>query len=461
MSSKEKNPLTDYAKNSSFEGLRKVLISESIIRRVAWLVVLLVCVAAVGYALRNNFKKIFSRPTSTTISPLTLTSFDFPAVTVCNLNIFSATLASESGAYFAIRDLRRVFDGDNDTCYSILNTYTGLEYTDYRQLIKVSPEDLISRCRYEGENCDISEFEPILTHLGVCFTFNSGSSGKPIRKVNSAGVRNGLQLELKVNQGDYIGTFAGDAGIKISVHPQSEPPLPDELGIAVPPGNNAFISFKKHTVKDNTRINCRQAHDISDWNFLQLTKYNYSQAACLTDAFLTKVVDKCQCIVTNVYLKAPTSGPYSNKPVCNFGNICCNFEQYSTPVKTLCLPACYFDKYPVATASYSLFPADYKSDPQLNRKNSASANIFFETMTVEIQRTEFSYGVEEFFAEMGGHLGLFIGANVLCLFEFLFLLFDIIKYCVPFRSSETHNIRSSSLRRLDVHENEDQDTLVN
>ncbi len=53
---KEKNPFTNYAKNSSFEGLRKVLIGESIVRRVAWLVVLLVCVAAVGYALRNNFK---------------------------------------------------------------------------------------------------------------------------------------------------------------------------------------------------------------------------------------------------------------------------------------------------------------------------------------------------------------------------------------------------------------------
>ena len=428
--SEKKNPFVNYAENHTIGGLRNVLLGDSIIRRLAWLVVLLICLAATGYALRNNFKKLINRPTSTTISTFTPTTLDFPAVTVCNLNIFSATLAKGNEIPSAIADLRRMFDGDNKTCYNILSMYTDLETTDYRDLIKISPQDLISRCRFGGEECNIlSDFEPIVTHLGVCFTFNSGKSGKPIRKVNNAGVRNGLQLQLKVNQSDYIATFAGDAGIKVAVHPQSEPPLPDELGIAVPPGNNAFISFRKRTVGDDTGINCRQAHDISDWNFLQM---NYSQAACLTDSFLTRVADNCKCIVTDVYFDRPTSGPYKQEEVCNFANICCNFEQYSTPIKTPCVPACNFDEYPVATASYSLFPANYKeqSTPELNGDDSASANIFFETMTVETQQTEFSYGFEEFFAELGGHLGLFIGANIICIFEIFFFVYDAIKYCV-------------------------------
>ena len=218
------------------------------IRRIVWLVILLLCVAGTSYILRNDFVKIINRPTSTTLSTTTETSLDFPAVTVCNLNIFSATTANEVDSA-VVPDLRTVFKGTPDICHNILDTYIGLEGTDFTELIKVTPQELISKCRFGGEECDIStDFVPTLTRLGVCFTFNSGQSGTPIRKANGAGVRNGLQLQLKVDQSDYIATFAGDAGLKIAVHPQSEPPLPDELGVAVPPGSNAFISFKKRTL---------------------------------------------------------------------------------------------------------------------------------------------------------------------------------------------------------------------
>ena len=427
----KKNPFAKYAKDNNVGGLRNVLLGDSIIRRIVWFVILLGLLAATGYTLRNNFKKLIYRPTSTTISTFTPTTQDFPAVTVCNLNLFSASVAIEADVPYAIPDLRQVLDGSNNTCYSLLQSYINLEDTDFLQLINVNPQNLISKCRFSGEDCNvIKDFEPVLTHLGVCFTFNSGKFGRPIKRVSNVGVRSGLQLELKVNQSDYIGTFAGDAGLKIAVHPQSEPPLPDELGIAVPPGNNAFISFRKRTVEDETGINCREAHEISDWNFLQLTRYNqsYSQAACLRDSFLTRVADKCKCIVTNLFIPQPTSGPYSQQPVCNFADICCNFEQYTTPVKVPCTPACNFDEYPVSTASYSLFPANYKLQ-SLSREDSASANIFFETMTVETQHTEFSYGFEEFFAEVGGQLGLFIGVDIICLFEFFFFLYDVIVYC--------------------------------
>ena len=425
----KKNPFKEYAEHSSVEGVHKVLSAHSLVRRLAWLVVLIVCVTGVGYALRNNFIKIANRPTSTTISTTTPSTLEFPAVTICNLNIFSAQKAL-STLPEAIADLQRVFDGDNHTCYNLLGSYINLESTDFLDLIKTNPQDLITKCRFAGEECDIAvDFEPILTHLGVCFTFNSGKNGKPIRKVSNAGVRNGLQLHLNVDQSDYIATFAGDAGVKIAVHPQSEPPLPDEFGIAVPPGNNAFISFTKRTVEDEAKINCKEEEDTGDWNFLA-TNYSYSQAACLVDSFHTRVADNCRCIVTNVFYPQPSKPPYKSQLVCNFADICCNFEQYTKPIKTPCVPACSFEEYPIATASYSLFPASYRSaEPSLSG-DVASANIFFQTLTVENQHTEFAYGIEEFFAELGGHLELFIGANIIGLFEFLFFLYDAVKFCV-------------------------------
>ena len=289
----EKNPLKEYARHTSVEGLHKVLSGGSVVRRLAWIAVLLICIVVACYSLRNNFIKLVDPPTSTTISTSTMTT-SFPTVTVCNLNIFSAAKAHSFDLPYAISELREIFTaalaGDIQTCYRLLKNFTDLDDFSFRDLIKVLPQDLISKCRFGGEECDIdSDFVPTLTHFGVCFTFNSGKDGRPIRKVNNAGVRNGLQLQLKVNQSDYIATYAGDAGIKIAVHPQSEPPLPDDFGIAIPPGNNAFISFMKRTIEDETGMDCTEEHN-ADWNLLK-RDYNYSQAACLADSFYTRIAD--------------------------------------------------------------------------------------------------------------------------------------------------------------------------
>lgn len=56
---------------------------------------------------------------------------------------------------------------------------------------------------------------------------------------------------MNVNQEQYL--TAEDAGVKIAVHTQSEPPLPDDYGIAVPTGKKAFICVKQLNTNDQTR----------------------------------------------------------------------------------------------------------------------------------------------------------------------------------------------------------------
>ena len=47
---------------------------------------------------------------------------------------------------------------------------------------------------------------------------------------------------LNVNQSEYA--LGADAGVLLAVHKQSEPPLVDDEGIAVPTGRHAFIGIK-------------------------------------------------------------------------------------------------------------------------------------------------------------------------------------------------------------------------
>ena len=454
----ERDPFKDYAENNSVGGLPNVLTGDSKIRRIVWLVILLVCVAGSIYILRNDFVKITNQPTATTISSTTEKSLDFPAVTICNLNAFSASSIAAIERNL-ITDIQNAFNSTKDVCHKALSKYhaTQLEQIDYTHVIKSDIRGLIGHCRFGGQDCDFAnDFNFTITRLGICYTFNSGRSGQEIRKVNGSGVRNGLQLLLNINQNDYTATTAGDAGVKIAVHSQSEPPLPDELGVAVSPGSNTFISFRKYTYEDETARNCRQAGDTKDWNFLR-DVFNYSQAACLTESLYTTIADKCDCVVTDLpkFLYTAKSPSYKRKRLCTLIDLCCNIEQYTAPVTQNCVPACSFEEYQIAKASTSRFPANYimENTPHFGDSNFASANIYFESLTVRNQHTEFSYGIEEFFAEVGGQVGLFIGISVISLFEFIFFLFDATMYCLRGKTCRAHSRKCDMPREYILDEN--------
>ena len=94
-------------------------------------------------------------------------------------------------------------------------------------------ETIIS-CRFLGQECNWRDFVPTSTPSGVCYTFNDGKQA-PVMKINGTGIRFALSLIVSIQQDEYNAALNHDAGIKISVHPQNEPPQPDELGSAIPP----------------------------------------------------------------------------------------------------------------------------------------------------------------------------------------------------------------------------------
>ena len=87
--------------------------------------------------------------------------------------------------------------------------------------------------------------------MRMCYTFNLGKVSPPLQS-KATGQRLGLQLVVNVNQSDYA--LAIDAGVQVAVHKQSEPPLIDDEGIAVPTGTHALIiSIKEQRIQDQTR----------------------------------------------------------------------------------------------------------------------------------------------------------------------------------------------------------------
>ena len=150
-------------------------------------------------------------------------------------------------------------------------------------------------CVFAGRVCNASHFTPVFTKLGLCYTFNAGEN-ETVHFAESTGTRSGLSLLLNIHQSEYVSSDNFDAGVKVAVHPQTEPPLPDDIGVGVPPGRNAFISLRQKDILDNTRRNCQGKSETSSFDFLR-NKYNYSTSSCLVDCLLTSISENCGCNV--------------------------------------------------------------------------------------------------------------------------------------------------------------------
>ena len=409
----KKTNFQKYAESNSVGGLSYVLTSKSKARRFIWLVIILVCVAISLYMLRKSFSKLVNRPTSTSITIDTEMSIDFPAVTICNVNAFSAEKLSGYGIDsqlfrdiyrdYNVTHLERLDAWNNVTLGELVNTYTN---------------SIISYCSFGGYECDIhKDFDFVLKDLHACFTFNSGRR-RPILKANGTGVNRGLYFHFNIHEYDYTESFLGDAGIRIVVHPQHEPPHPDRIGVAASPETYMYISLKKHIFDDQTQRECL-TKDQNKWMHLSEEFSRYSFASCLEDSSTNRSISECGCVLSTHYL---SSDRYN---VCNLAKLFCYRDSYFDEPLEPCRPACERTTFEIISATHTKYPADYPYG--IENDGVVVVSVFYETPYVQTQTTAYSYGVEEFFAEVGGQLGLFIGVSVITLFEFGIFLLDEIK----------------------------------
>ena len=290
----KKSNFQKYAENNSVGGLLYVLTSKSKIRRLIWLIIIVVCVAISLYLVRNSFSKLLNPPTSTTITNDPNLSLDFPAVTICSINAFSAKKLESYGINLqGVRDIYDYEPPENMDGFNI--ALTELMNTTASRFIE------IEGCDFANSSCGIDDFDFLLKDLYACFTFNSGRK-KPIRNVSGTGINQGLSFFFNGKEDDYVATIIGDAGARIVVHPQDEPPQPDRFGVAASPGTHMIISIKKLIFDDQTRRACLM-EDQHKWLHLP-ENVSYSYAGCLEDSITDVLIHKCGCVLSTNYLSS-------------------------------------------------------------------------------------------------------------------------------------------------------------
>ena len=158
----------------------------------------------------DRIKYLISRPTATTISNIERRRLNFPAVTVCNLNMFSRKELQKRNLTSIIENAARLVRQENgESCKKDLqgslsqsesdSNISSIKFEELTMVASDDVEDLIVDCSFAGKACgNLTEvFEPVFTEMGICYTFNSGRMGiGPRVKTSGIGQRQGLRMTI-------------------------------------------------------------------------------------------------------------------------------------------------------------------------------------------------------------------------------------------------------------------------
>lgn len=424
--------------NTTVHGIAHIFKGKSTVKRVFWLVIFLGALAGCVYNVLNRLKLLISNPTSTSTKIITSQEgVPFPAITICNLNPFAIAALEE----YNVSDLFDFIDSASDNNDDdIISTYLKCDdhlskvpaairkkpFKDLQTRSHVPLSEFITVCVYSNDNMDCNlQFKPIITNYGLCYIFNDDPNNA--RLVYTSGQSYGLHLYINIHQDLYDYSINGDAGIKISVTRQGALPEPDEQGIAVAPGSYAYIGLKAERAIDTTnRGECMKENGGLDF----FPDYEYSQTGCRIDAYISSTLRECGCIESIAAVEGSDFGPE-----CTIDHTCCitfhalNFTSESCKVE--CDRLVY-----TASTSYAQFPSKLKAQKLASEfnvsvdyvyTNFVGASIYFESVTKQETTTVNSYSISAFLSDLGGQLGLFLGASVISMLECGLFCIDEIK----------------------------------
>ncbi|XP_019647387.1 PREDICTED: acid-sensing ion channel 5-like [Branchiostoma belcheri] len=433
----------EYASNTSLHGPGNIINAKRPAHRAVWVVLFLAAFGVAVWQISERFVAYFSYNTVTSVKVEFKDELDFPAVTICNFNKFqlSKVTPSELNYITEVLDLSTGFEGDDTGELGFdYDDYEeegfGPEEDDYSLNVSAIPsnfdladltlnagfvldETTLQDCRWRGKRCYADNFTHAFTSYGNCWTFNSNDD--KILRQTIPGSGNGLYLVIDVQQEQYTEkppSGNSDAGLKFLVHPLAEPPKIDSQGTAVQPGTHAYASIQNILYKN----------EIPPWGTCdptwRLDNYDtYTKTGCLLECRAEWVKKDCGCRTVSM----PGNATY------------CSPTQLTQCVKTVvgkladgrypceCPTPCVANTFPT-TVSYAAWPSISAQDYYTNlfnhtaeylQRNFVVMDLYYAQLNYQEVIQTRQYTVGSFLGDFGGQLGLFLGASVITIAEFI------------------------------------------
>ncbi|XP_015682651.1 acid-sensing ion channel 1-like [Protobothrops mucrosquamatus] len=440
-----------FAVSSSLHGVSHIFAYGSLsLRRGLWALFFLGSLALLALVCAERVGYFFRYPHVTKLDEVAVANLTFPAVTLCNLNGFRFSKLSRNdlyhaGALLALLDARHEVSGahlaDPETLAALRDkaNFRGFKAGpfDMAEFYDRTGHDLAEmlwHCSFRGINCSARNFSVSFTRLGKCYTFNSGAAGDELLTTAKGGTGNGLELMLNIQQDEYLPVWGDtdetsyEAGVKVQIHSQSEPPSVDQMGFGVAPGFQTFVSCQEQ----------RLFYLPAPWGDCQAAPAasaffpNYSTAACRLDCETRYLAENCNCRMVHMPGNANVCSPEQYKecadPALEFlvekdNDFCsclmpCEAVRYSKELSVVKIPS---------KASAKYLARKYNRSEQYIAENLLVLDIFFEALNYETIEQKKAYEVAGLLGDIGGQMGLFIGASLLTLLEIFDYLYEVLR----------------------------------
>ncbi|KAM6189027.1 acid-sensing ion channel 1 isoform 2-T2 [Sarcoramphus papa] len=441
-----------FASSSTLHGLSHIFSYERLsLKRVVWALCFLGSLALLALVCTNRIQYYFLYPHVTKLDEVAATRLTFPAVTFCNLNEFRFSRVTKNDLYHAGELLALL-----NNRYEIPDTQTADEkqleiLQDKANFRNFKPKpfnmlefydraghdirEMLLSCFFRGEQCTPEDFKVVFTRYGKCYTFNAGQDGKPRLITMKGGTGNGLEIMLDIQQDEYLPVWGEtdetsfEAGIKVQIHSQDEPPLIDQLGFGVAPGFQTFVSCQEQRLiyLPPPWGDCKAV--VGDSEFYD----TYSITACRIDCETRYLVENCNCRMVHMPGDAPYCTPEQYKecadPALDFlvekdNEYCvcempCNVTRYGKELSMVKIPS---------KASAKYLAKKYNKSEQYIGENILVLDIFFEALNYETIEQKKAYEVAGLLGDIGGQMGLFIGASILTVLELFDYAYEVIKH---------------------------------
>ncbi|XP_071950423.1 acid-sensing ion channel 1-like [Antedon mediterranea] len=462
MAGKEQTTVEEeFATTTTLHGVQYIATSKAFIVKVLWLMVFLGGLGVCTWQIVLRIDEYIQFNVNTEIKLSFLTEMDFPAVTICNFNRYRNSSLTEDER----KIIEYLWEAEDYDYYSEseLENYSDIfgsepfntsEFT--RRVGFQLDDETVESCQWLDQTCSATNFTHIFTSYGNCYTFNSGESDNAILKVKQPGAGNGLQIMINILQDEYTETKDGniEAGLKVLVHDQNEPPLIESKGISIPPGYHAFTSTKRIQVTnlDPPHGKCQPSR--------KLTYYDqYTLSGCYIECRLDRIFTECQCRPirypgnatectpkqTNSCAKDVLERLKSGKlPECDCP-VPCKYTTFDTSVNYASIP-----NKNVEADLKTL----YGSESEYIKENFILLDVYYEELNFQEYKQNAAMTFSALLSDIGGQLGLFIGASVITFAELgQFFVLKVQSIFQQNGSRRTSKLRSISKQRIGVDNN--------
>ncbi|XP_036885385.1 acid-sensing ion channel 3 [Sturnira hondurensis] len=425
-------------------------------RRGLWAMAILLSLAAFLYQVVERVRYYGEFHHETALDERESHRLTFPAVTLCNINPLRRSRLTPNDLHWAGPALLGLEPSEHTAFLRTLGRppappgFMPSPTFDMARLYARaghSLEDMLLDCRYCGQPCGPENFTSIFTRMGQCYTFNSGADGAELLTTPKGGAGSGLEVMLDVQQDEYLPVWKDveetpfEAGVRVQIHTQEEPPIIDQLGFGAAPGYQVFVSCQQQQLSflpppwgDCSSVSLDPDFEPEPSGPLGPPSPSprpsppYSLTGCRLACETRYVARKCGCRMMHMPGGAPVCSPQQYKDCANP-----TLDSMLRKDACVCPNPCATTRYakelsmvrmPSRAAARYLARKHNRSEAYIE-ENVLVLDIFFEALNYETVEQKKAYEVSELLGDIGGQMGLFIGASLLTILEILDYLCEV------------------------------------